>query len=72
MSTIDRKEVSEMMGMGDMADRCMDAVGSMMGSPMMGGIGLLILAILFVIWLLGLAAVGAIGVWGYRKLKAGS
>jgi len=61
-----------MMGMGDMADRCMDAVGSMMGSPMMGGIGLLILAILFVIWLLGLAAVGAIGVWGYRKLKAGS
>lgn len=62
-----------MMDMGDMADRCMDAVGSMMGSsPMMGGIGLLILAILFVVWLLGLAAVGAIGVWGYRKLKARS
>jgi hypothetical protein len=61
-----------MMDMGDMANRCMDAMSSMIGSPMMGGIGLLILAILFVIWLLGLAAVGAIGVWGYRKLKARS
>jgi hypothetical protein len=61
-----------MMNMNDMMEHCMDAMGSMMGGPMMGGFGLLILAILFVVWLLGLAAVGAIGVWGYRKLRARS
>jgi hypothetical protein len=61
-----------MMDMNDMMERCMDAMGPMMGSPMMGIFGFLTLAILFIIWLLGLAAVGAIGVWGYRKLRARS
>jgi hypothetical protein len=50
-----------MMDMGDMADRCMDEMGSMMGGGMMGSslwlIVVLLLAI-FLVWLVGLGAVG--------------
>jgi len=44
------------MSMNDMVDRCMDAMGSMMGSGMMGnGIILVVLLTSFLVWLVGLA-----------------
>jgi len=51
-----------MMDMGDMADRCMDAMGSMMGGSMMGNSPLLVvlLAAIFLVWLVGLGVVGAL------------
>jgi hypothetical protein len=56
-----------MMDMGDMADRCMDEMGSMMGGGMMGSslwlVVVLLLAI-FLVWLVGLGAVGALIFWG--------
>jgi hypothetical protein len=60
-----------MMHMGDMADRCMNAMGSMMGGSMMGS-GTLFFVILLVllIWVVGLAAVGALLFWGVRKLSS--
>ena len=51
--------------MMDMMDRCMDAMGSMMGSGMMFFVLLLVL----LIWVIGLAAVGALVYWGVRKLS---
>ena len=51
--------------MMDMMDRCMDAMGSMMGSGMMFFVLLLVL----LIWVVGLAAVGALIFWGVRKLS---
>jgi hypothetical protein len=56
--------------MGDMMDRCMDAMGSMMGGGMMGG-GMMffVLLLVFLIWVIGLAAVGALIFWGVRKLS---
>jgi hypothetical protein len=42
------KEVREMMGMGDMMNRCMDAMGSMMGGGMMGG-GVMLFVLLLVL-----------------------
>ena len=54
-----------MMGMGDMMGRCMDAMGSMMGSDMM----FFVLLLVFLVWLIGLAAVGALIFWGVRKLS---
>jgi hypothetical protein len=57
-----------MMGMNDMVDRCMDAMGSMMGSGMMGnGIILVVLLAIFLVWLVGLAATGALIFWGVRR-----
>jgi uncharacterized membrane protein len=39
------------MSMNDMVDRCMDAMGSMMGN----GIILVVLLTIFLVWLVGLA-----------------
>jgi len=48
------------MSMDDMVDRCMDAMGSMMGSGMMGnGIILVVLLTIFSVWLVSLATGGA-------------
>jgi hypothetical protein len=56
--------------MGAMMDKCMDAMGSMMGGSMMGNPMMLfvLLAVLFV-WVIGLAAVGALVFWAVRKLS---
>jgi hypothetical protein len=56
--------------MGDMMDRCMDAMGSMMGGGMVGG-GMMffVLLLVFLIWVIGLAAVGALFFWGVRRLS---
>jgi hypothetical protein len=57
-----------MMGMNDMVDRCMNAMGSMMGGSMMGnGITLVVLLAIFLAWLVGLAATGALIFWGVRR-----
>jgi hypothetical protein len=58
-----------MMGMNDMMGRCMDAMGSMMGGGMMGGVLPLVLLLVLLVWLAGLAAVGALGFWAVRKLR---
>jgi hypothetical protein len=42
------------MNMGDMADRCMEMMGTMMGGGMMGGMMLLVLLALLLVWLVGL------------------
>jgi flagellar basal body-associated protein FliL len=56
------------MDMGDMADRCMNASGSMMGGGMMGNsILLIILLVLLFVWVVGLAAVGALIFWVARR-----
>jgi lipopolysaccharide/colanic/teichoic acid biosynthesis glycosyltransferase len=54
-----------MMGMNDMVDRCMDAMGSMMGN----GIIVIVLLAIFVVWLIGLAATGALIFWGVMRLS---
>ena len=57
-----------MMGMNDMVDRCMDAMGSMMGGGMMGNsIILVVLLAIFLVWLVGLAATGTLIFWGVRR-----
>ena len=57
-----------MMGMNYMVDRCMDAMGSMMGSGKMGNsIILVVLLAIFLVWLVGLAATGALIFWGVRR-----
>jgi hypothetical protein len=53
-----------MMNTNGMVDRCMDAVGSMMG----GGTWLVVLLALFFVWLVGLGVVGALIFWGVRQL----
>jgi hypothetical protein len=59
-----------MMGMNGMVDRCMNAMGSIMGGSMMGdGIALVVLLAIFVVWLIGLAATGALIFWGVRRLS---
>ncbi len=59
-----------MVDMNGMVDRCMDAMGSMMGGGMMGsGTVLAVLLLVFLVWLIGLAAVGALIFWGVRKLS---
>jgi len=57
------------MHMGEMADRCMNAMGSMMGGSMMMGnsILLVILLVLLFVWVVGLAAVGALIFWVARR-----
>ena len=56
--------------MMDMMDRCMDAMGSMMGSGIMGsGMMFFVLLLVLLIWVIGLAAVGALIFWGVRKLS---
>jgi hypothetical protein len=58
-----------MMDMNDMVDRCMNAMGSMMGGGMMGNsiLLLVLLLVLLVVWLVGLAAVGALLFWSARR-----
>jgi hypothetical protein len=57
-----------MMDANDMINRCMDAMGSMMGSGMMGNsIMLVVLLAIFLVWLVGLAATGALIFWGVRR-----
>jgi hypothetical protein len=59
-----------MMDMNDMMERCMDAMGSMMGGSMMGGGAMLfVLLLVLLIWVIGLAAVGALVFWAVRKLS---
>ena len=59
-----------MMNMGDMADRCMELMGSMMGGGMMGnGIMLVLLMALLLVWVVGLGVVGALIFWGVRRLS---
>jgi hypothetical protein len=59
-----------MMDMGDMADRCMNAMGTMMGGGLTGnGIILVVLLAIFLVWLIGLAATGALIFWGVRRLS---
>ncbi len=59
-----------MMDMGDVADRCMNAMGSMMGGGMMGnGMMLVALLVLLLVWLVDLGAVGAVIFWGVRRLS---
>jgi hypothetical protein len=59
-----------LMDMGGMVDRCMNAMGSMMGTGggMMGtSIILIVLLAIFLVWLVGLAATGALIFWGVRR-----
>jgi len=60
-----------MMDMGDMVDRCMNAMGSMMSGSMMGNGPLLVvlLAAIFLVWLVGLGVVGALIFWGVRRFS---
>jgi hypothetical protein len=59
-----------MMDMNDVMERCMDAMGSMMGGGMMGsGIVPVVLLLVLLVWLTGLAAVGALGFWVVKKLR---
>ncbi len=53
-----------MMNTNGVVERCMDAMGSVMGGMM---IFVVLLALL--IWVIGLAAVGALIFWGVRKLS---
>lgn len=57
------------MNMGDMMDRCMDAMGSMMGGGMMSS-GVMLLLLVLLVWVIGLAAVGALLFWGVRRLSS--
>jgi hypothetical protein len=64
------KEVREMMNTNGMMERCVDAMGSMIGGSMMGnGTMLVVLMVLFLVWLIGLGAVGALVFWGVRRLS---
>jgi hypothetical protein len=59
-----------MMDMNGMMERCMDAMGSMMGGGMMGGgVMLFVLLLVLLIWVIGLAAVGALIFWGVSRLS---
>jgi hypothetical protein len=59
-----------MMNTNGMMERCVDAMGSMMGGSMMGnGTMLVVLMVLFLVWLIGLGAVGALVFWGVRRLS---
>ncbi len=51
-----------------MMERCMEAMGSMMGGGAMGAM-LLVATFLLFVWILGLTALGALGVWGFRRLS---
>ena len=58
-----------MMDMGDMLERCTDAMGTMMSGGMMGGGMMLLVSLLvLVVWVIGLVVVGALLFWGIRKL----
>ncbi len=52
-----------------MMDRCMEAVGSMVGGGMMGGLMFFVLLLVLLVWAIGLGVVGALIFWGIRKLS---
>ena len=54
-----------MMNMYGMMDRCVDAMGSMMGSGTM----FVVLMVLLLVWLIGVGVVGALVFWGVRRLS---
>jgi low affinity Fe/Cu permease len=54
-----------MMDMNGMMERCVDAMGSMMGS----GTVLVVLMVLLLFWLISLGVVGALVFWGFRRLS---
>ncbi len=57
-----------MMDVNGMVERCMNAMGSMMGGGMMGNsIMLLVLLALLFVWVVGLAAIGALLFWVARR-----
>ncbi len=65
--------------MEEMMDRCMETMGSMMDSGMMGMdgggwlSGLLLVGLLLVLLLvLGVAALGALGIWAFRRFRHSS
>ncbi len=60
-----------MMDMGDVADGCMNAMGSMMGGGMTSNssIMLVVLMALLLIWVVGLGAVGALLFWAVSRLS---
>jgi hypothetical protein len=59
-----------MMNMNGMMERCVDAMGSMMGGSLMGnGTMLVVLMVLLLVWLIGLGVVGALLFWGVRRLS---
>ena len=57
------------MDMNGMVERCMDAMGSMMGGGTMGGMMLFVMLLVLLVWVIGLVAVGALVFWGVRKLS---
>jgi hypothetical protein len=58
------------MDMYGMMERCVDAMGSMMGGSLMGnGTMLVVLMVLLLVWLIGLGVVGALLFWGVRRLS---
>jgi hypothetical protein len=59
------------MDMNEMVDRCMNVMGSMMGtSGMMDpSIMLIVLIALLLVWVVGLGAVGALIFWGVKRLS---
>ena len=58
-----------MMDMNGMVEQCMDAMGSMMGGGLMGGMMIFVVLLVLLIWVIGLAAVVALIFWGVRKLS---
>jgi predicted lipid-binding transport protein (Tim44 family) len=58
-----------MMDTDGMVDRCMEAMGSMMGGGMMGGMMLFVMLLVLLVWVIGLATVGALVFWGIRKFS---
>lgn len=59
------------MDMNDMMDRCVDAMGSMMGGSMISyGVMLVLLVMLFLVWVVGLGVVGVLIFWGVRRLSS--
>ena len=58
-----------MMDTNGMMNRCMEAMGSMMGGDMIGSGMMIVLLLVLLVWVIGLAAVGALIFWGIRKLS---
>ena len=59
-----------MMDMNGMVERCMEAMGSMMGGGMMGDMMIFVVLLVLLVWVIGLVAVGALFFWGVRKLSS--
>ena len=58
-----------MMDMNGMVERCMDAMGSMMGGGMMGGMMLFVVLAVLLVWVIGLSAFGALIFWVIMMLS---